>query len=64
MANPIFQNATPIINLKDLNATDLDINATINVNATDVGSGSEDIDFSIYQQVAGALLRTYFLMLM
>jgi len=60
MANPIFQNATPIINLKDLNATDLDINATINVNATDVGSGSEDIDFSIYQQVAGALLRTLF----
>jgi hypothetical protein len=47
--------ATPALDLKDYDCTDSDINATININATDTGSGSEDIDVFMQAQVAGSL---------
>jgi hypothetical protein len=60
LANPVIKNATPILNFKDSDATAGDVNSTINVDATDVGDGTEDVDWSVYQQVNGTLLRTIF----
>ena len=43
----------PTLSFKDTNATDNDVNASIDAQATDVGSGTEDIDVTFKQQVAG-----------
>ena len=57
----IYKNVTvkhataPGLQFKDDNATDDDINASISVNLTDTGSGTEDADISIKQQIAGTL---------
>ena len=50
-----LRGATPAINIKDTSCSDTDINASIEVNATDTGSGVEDIDISIKQQINGTL---------
>jgi len=51
----------PSIALKDDDATDNDNNCTIDINATDTGSGTEDIDYALAVQVAGTLtdIHTY-----
>ena len=56
-----LSSATPTVNYYDTDAADGDINAQVLVAATDTGSGTEDVDYSIYQQVAGTLSRTIFL---
>lgn len=58
--NVAVSDTVPSYNFYDAQATDGDLNARIYVDASDVGSGTEDIDFSVYQQVAGAELRTVF----
>jgi len=55
-----ISDGTPAINFKDTGATAGDDNAIILVDATDTGDGTEDIDFSIWQQVAGTSRRTMF----
>lgn len=52
MANPMYV-------FKDTNCTDSDINASIDAQATDTGSGTEDIDVTFKQQVAG-VITTFF----
>ena len=46
---------TPALTLKDSDCTDSDINAELSCNATDTGSGTEDIDVTLKAQVAGTL---------
>jgi hypothetical protein len=46
-------NPTDIIELKDATATAGDVNASMEANATDTGDGTEDIDVTFQQQVAG-----------
>ena len=58
--NVAVGDTTPSYHFYDAQATDGDLNARIYVNASDVGSGTEDIDFSVYQQVAGTEQRTLF----
>jgi hypothetical protein len=45
----------PAQTFKDSDATDGDVNVQIDANCTDTGSGSEDCDFFIKQQIAGSL---------
>ena len=47
--------ANPCITFGDVNTSDTDDNAQICVNCTDTGSGTEDCDITISQQVAGAM---------
>jgi hypothetical protein len=47
--------ATPTVTFKDSDCTDDDVNAQIQANATDTGSGTEDIDLAISTQKAGAM---------
>jgi hypothetical protein len=47
--------ANPCVTFGDSDTTDSDDNAQICVNCTDTGSGSEDCDITISQQVAGAM---------
>jgi len=58
--NVAVSDTVPSYHFYDAQATDGDLNARIYVNASDVGTGAEDIDFSIYQQVAGTEQRTLF----
>ena len=54
--NVTIKHATaPALQFKDDNATDDDINAQIDVNLTDTGTGAEDADIFIKQQIAGTL---------
>lgn len=48
-----ISNASPTINIKDSDATAGDNNITIVGAATDTGDGSEDVDLTISQQIAG-----------
>jgi len=48
-------NATPTINLKDGDAAAGDDNATLTAAATDTGDGSEDVDVTLAQQIAGTI---------
>lgn len=50
----IITSATPTLIFKDSSCTDADNNATILIAATDTGTGSEDIDVTFAQQIAGA----------
>jgi len=52
-----LSDATPVLNFKDVSATAGDINATIQADATDVGDGTEDIDVTFKQQIAGTLTQ-------
>lgn len=45
----------PTITFKDTDCTDSDANATIVAAATDTGSTTEDVDVTLYQQIAGSL---------
>ena len=54
------EDAAPDIHFRDTDSTDPDINASLVVAATDTGTGAEDVDFSVHQQVAGTLQRTIF----
>lgn len=47
----------PHLNFKDDATVDGDINARIEVRATDTGSGTEDVDVILESQVAGALAK-------
>lgn len=47
--------STPNITFKDSDCTDDDVNAKIQINATDTGSGTEDIDWTYSTQIAGNL---------
>jgi len=51
-----ISSATPSLNFKDTNCTDSDVNAVIYAQATDTGSGTEDIDVVMQQQVNGTLV--------
>ena len=51
----IVTSATPTYILKDSDCTDSDNNFTIVAAATDTGTGTEDIDVTFNQQIAGAL---------
>lgn len=43
----------PALTFRDSNAADGDVNASIDVNCTDTGSGTEDCDMTFKQQIAG-----------
>ena len=45
--------STPTMSFKDSDATAGDVNASIAVNCTDVGDGTEDCDMTLSQQIAG-----------
>ena len=47
--------STPLIQFFDTSCSDADLNAKIEVAATDTGSGTEDIDVTFSQQIAGSL---------
>lgn len=47
--------AVPVFDMKDVDGTDDDINGQISGNLTDTGSGTEDFDIFIKQQIAGTL---------
>lgn len=53
LASVTVSSATPVININDSDATDGDDNVILTAAATDTGSGSEDVDFTIAQQIAG-----------
>jgi hypothetical protein len=55
-----ISSAIPTINFYDTDTTDGDRSGYIVLEATAIGTGVEDVDFSIYQQIGGAELRTYF----
>lgn len=48
-----IKDATPVLQFKDSDAADGDVNFDITVAATDTGSGAEDIDVTFAAQVAG-----------
>ena len=50
-----FPSSNPLIAFRDLEATDFDVNGKIDVQCTDVGSGTEDCDLTISVQEAGVL---------
>ena len=52
-----ISDATPVLNFKDVSATAGDINVSIQADATDVGNGTEDIDVTFKQQIAGTLTQ-------
>ena len=47
--------ANPTLQFKDTGGTDSDVNALMDVNLTDTGSGTEDVDVTLKQQIAGTL---------
>jgi hypothetical protein len=51
----VSPSATPTVEFKDSDATAGDVNASIVVNCTDTGNGTEDCDMTFSQQIAGAL---------
>lgn len=51
---------TPTLIIKDSDATDADNNYSLGINATDTGSGSEDIDITERIQIAGVLTTIRF----
>ena len=51
----VGRSATPQDNYQDSNCTDSDDNVRTYVNCTDTGSGTEDCDYTIAQQIAGTL---------
>ena len=53
--NIIMSSAQPTLNFDDTDASDHTDNATIYANATDAGSGTEDVDVVMSQYVGGAL---------
>lgn len=53
VAGVTVSSATPTVAFKDTNCTDADVNFDIVANATDTGSGAEDIDVAFSAQVAG-----------
>jgi len=55
-----ISDTTPVVQLKDTSCTDSDVNFYLEATATDTGSGTEDIDVSLYNQVAGAAFRFMF----
>jgi hypothetical protein len=55
LGDTTIADATPILIFKDSSCTDADNNATILVAATDTGTGAEDIDVTLTQQVAGVV---------
>ena len=55
-----FKGATPLLQFIDTDATDGDVSANFTFQATATGTGAEDIDFSVYQQISGTLSRTIF----
>jgi len=55
MEDLVITGATPTVILKDSDCTDSDNNFVLAVNATDTGTGAEDIDWSISSQVAGTV---------
>jgi hypothetical protein len=52
--------AIPELDFYDTDCDDADINAQIYANATTLTTGAEDVDLSMFQQIGGTLLRTYF----
>jgi len=50
-----IENAAPTFQFLDSDQTDADVSADISVNATDTGSGSEDVDVSFKSKIAGTL---------
>jgi len=53
--------ANPCVTFGDVNTSDTDDNAQICVNCTDTGSGTEDCDMTISQQIAGAMTDVWVL---
>jgi hypothetical protein len=51
----IISDATPQLSLKDSSCAVADVNALIKADATDTGDGTEDIDVTFQQQVAGTI---------
>jgi len=49
-----IEGAAPTLTFKDTDCTDADANATILAQATDTGTGAEDVDVTFSQQIAGA----------
>lgn len=58
-AYAVAATATPGIDFKDSDATDGDVNASIAVNCTDAGSGTEDCDITVQQQEAGTAQNVF-----
>lgn len=52
--------ALPSLDFYDTDCDDADINAQIYANATTLTTGAEVVDLSMFQQIGGTLLRTYF----
>jgi len=52
--------ATPVVEFKDSDCTDDDVNANIEIEATDTVSGQEDVDVYFKQQVNGSLVSFMF----
>lgn len=54
-AGSVLSGANPALQFKDTNCTDADVNAQIDAQATDTGTGTEDVDVVFQQQIAGNL---------
>jgi hypothetical protein len=55
-----ISDATPVLNFKDSSCAVADVNAYIEVVATDTGDGTEDADVYIYQQVNGSPFACFY----
>jgi len=55
-----ISNATPVLQFKDSSCAVADVNAYIEVVATDTGDGTEDADVYIYQQVNGSPFACFY----
>jgi hypothetical protein len=55
----VARSATPQTVYRDSDCTDTDDNVYWTVNCTDTGSGTEDCDISLYQQIAGAATEVF-----
>lgn len=53
VGDTIFRSATPTLSFKDSSCADADVNADLVVSATNTGSGTENVDVTFGQQVAG-----------
>jgi len=60
MASLGVSGPNPSLDLYDTDCSVARINAQMIAQATDTGDGSEEVDWSVYQQVAGTLERTIF----
>jgi len=56
----IGRSALPALEFKDTDCAVTDVNASINIDASDTGDGTEDIDVRMSQQVAGSLTNFLF----